>query len=1113
NPFNIDTDLDGITDTLEIDGFVFTNTMNIPHTFYSNPHEFDTNRDGLNDNLEWPFPIGDAPSIDPDGDDLPNLWDSDNDNDGITDGSDMDPYTVTAYQPHFSIQTSLNGSTYNGHQYIEFQVQPQDESHLRLVTTELDWPYDDKGSLQAQDVTNQEEMTFVPLLKVVTNNVPSQELQQMYGVSVVNQGSSHIMYLDLQPIGDGGKIAAFQGKVAYGPGDLADINWSKVELVWMVMMKSTPPGATDPTDYETVPVAEYAEPNFRFAGLEVTKSGTTKYGIIGTPAAQTDHRQLANLVMGLEGSFLATAVPDFDTIVGRLSTPTTPLTQTWGIPVNDIAVGLPPTQPTHMDAALQQPNDTYSTISTFLTDNSYNTSEMASVIMALEAEAGRDSLDGDAVIAGNTLTFNLANIPVAQTRSLTLSHYQYVNNQWDDMDDTEAINTLISSYDNDPDVVLADLQQLYPELTDVDLANLLSAFYLLWLHGQNTLISIDGVYVVEETEENTLINDQINLPSVTDTLTYIIEANNLGVAGKSLVFNDPQSYQQYQDATLTMPGNLGLRLASNTYTLLMRGWQTFSLIVWNGKLGFRSIQYSANGMHKAGQWLFGANKVSSYTTLGGTKITKVLPQKAGLLGKWHKVSGWVSKHSRLFTKIGLVLRVAAFIFTVVMIWVNYANFSSPYSFEEEYAAIYASLDTLFTTISFILAFTGFGAIIILIFFIFDMIGLIITAIAGTPVDSIVTTAITKFFADFRQYSKVGGLAFNGISSSINGSGYQVAGNTLTLADIFEGEIDGYTNHMDKLLDSDIVGYFNARAGSNVSVSTTDNRNYPYRCQVGGSILFCRNWLKANYQFNQAGRDQKIEFLYKVKAVTQFAQYSFFGTIRTDREDVMYLPDELDAKDRWQWVPVYIDVLPDTLDGLLNWGELINHDPDGDDIVTTIEDDIVNTDIDGDGAFNWQDWDRDGDDLADKFEEASNTSLGTNANIQDTDGDTLDDGLELMLGTGINQVDSDNDGLNDNVEQFHWNGSAWAGGGWFIDINGQNYWVFSDPTANDRDLDGLNDSSEQLNGTSPNAFNAAPQLELAAEPLTTSPDDFTGIYVKNGDPVTSTLRLFNTGSSV
>ncbi|MCO5207949.1 MAG: hypothetical protein M9928_23355 [Anaerolineae bacterium] len=49
DPYEVDTDFDGITDTLEVAGFVFTNTLGITTTFYNNPHETDSNFDGLSD--------------------------------------------------------------------------------------------------------------------------------------------------------------------------------------------------------------------------------------------------------------------------------------------------------------------------------------------------------------------------------------------------------------------------------------------------------------------------------------------------------------------------------------------------------------------------------------------------------------------------------------------------------------------------------------------------------------------------------------------------------------------------------------------------------------------------------------------------------------------------------------------------------------------------------------------------------------------------------------------------------------------------------------------------------------------------------------------------------
>lgn len=1133
NPYSVDTDFDGISDTLEIEGFVFTNTASITHTFYSNPREYDTNDDGLDDRAEWLLPTGTANALDPDGDDIPNLWDDDNDGDGLGDEEDMDPFTVSAYQPNFTVRTGLNGSSFNGYQYIQFQVQPQDQSHFQLVTTELDWPYDDRGTIQARDTTRLDEMTFSPMLKVTTNNAPEDFLQEMYGITVVPQGNNTVMYIDLAPVSDGGRITAFQGKVAYAPWELADINWSKVEFVWTVMMKHSSVNEADNSKYITIPIAEYAESNFRFAGLEVTKSGAVDYAVIGTPAAQTNHRQLVNLLAGLEGSYLNTLNPDFDTLVNRLSTPTTALTETWGVPVSNIAVGLPSMQPHHLDEIMARPFDSYTAVSNFLNSNGYSLTQMASVIIAMEAKTGADSLDSGTAINGNTFTFNLAQIPVATMRTVTLSHYKHNGTRWDDMPDLDAINSLIANYPGDPNAVLADLQQVYPDLTAVDLANALFAFYMVWANGRSAIISFDDLTVVAETEPLEPLNQQINLPLITDTLAYLMNAYQLGVVGGSVVFNDPVTYQQYASDYSAVPGGtnvaIGFMIASGAFNLAIDGWRWFSLAYWGGNAGFRSIQLAADGYSSTARWLFGAEKVVAASkpvelaTASRIVINWTPPvKKVSFMVKLSKrVGNTMVKYSKLMAKIGRVLGIITFGVSIALIWVNYAKFSSPYTYEKTYAAIYATLDTLFTTLSFIIGLTGFGSVLIVIFLILDLVGLIITTIAGVPQDSIVTTAISKLIADIQPNTTVYSVDFNGVSVNVNGNGYTVAGSTVTLSDKFEGTLSGYLNEDIKyLVASDIYGTMQARAGANIVAAAGNDVNTDrFRCHINGGYKECDNRLWADYTFANAGRDQKLEFFYEIVAKTQYVQYSLGGLIAKDHEDIMYLPSELREADRWGWIPVYIDVLPNTLDGLLNWFELSTNDLDGDDIdnltevlLTTLPPNYP-TDIDGDGLINGRDADRDGDGLSDTFETISQNSLGTDPNKADTDGDGLSDGLEWQLNSNIKLVDSDNDGLDDGEEVFHWNGSAWTGGGWFMTIDGRSYWVFSDVTAVDRDRDNLNDANEKANGTSPNAVNNAPNLELAASPLITTPFGATGIYVNVGDAVTSTLRLYNTGASV
>ncbi|MCA9868784.1 MAG: hypothetical protein KC487_00105, partial [Anaerolineae bacterium] len=101
-----DSDHDAITDTLEIQGVVLPDADGNPVTWTSNALRADTNADGLTDYSEWPAPVGDAPSWDPDGDHVPNIWDADNDDDGVYDGADLSPYSASDYMTSFTVNTT-----------------------------------------------------------------------------------------------------------------------------------------------------------------------------------------------------------------------------------------------------------------------------------------------------------------------------------------------------------------------------------------------------------------------------------------------------------------------------------------------------------------------------------------------------------------------------------------------------------------------------------------------------------------------------------------------------------------------------------------------------------------------------------------------------------------------------------------------------------------------------------------------------------------------------------------------------------------------------------------------------------------------------------------------
>ncbi|MEM7801516.1 MAG: hypothetical protein AAF633_20135, partial [Chloroflexota bacterium] len=748
SPLSLDTDLDGITDTLEISGFVFTDTQNITHTIYTNPQEFDSNQDGLDDLSEWAVPIGTAPSHDPDGDNVPNIWDDDNDGDGIKDRDDIDPFSVSAYRSDFAIRTGLNGSSFDGYQYIEFQVQPQNQSRYQLLTTELDWPYDDKGSIRARDVSRTDELTFTPMLKIETNTIPERFWRNNYGVTVIRQGGTDYMYVDLSPVSNGGEISAFYGKVAYTPFEIADINWSKIELVWTAFMKHSPHGEPDSSKFVTYPVAEYVEPAFRFAGLEVSKNGSMKYALMGTPNNQTDHRQLVNLLTGLDASFLSTLSPDFDTIVSRLSSPTTPISQTWGIPVSDIAVRTPLDQPPHIDAALISPWDSYTNIQAFLTENNYSTSQYASIVMVTEAIAGSGSLDtGDAEINGKTFTFNLGQVSLFTTRNVVLNHYEHNGTGWRDVDDLTAINQMIQRYPGDPAAAVTTLRQSYPQINEIDLGTLLLAFYTHWAFGQSAVVSVDGFSMVKESEDIEALYAQIGSIVSRDTLVYLVEAYRLGTPGGSVKFNDPGTYQEFQNSTRSSELLFGLAMARTAYSIVLQGNLVRRIIrdgvirqTNTGLTGFYGLmELKANGFVKLaekagrGQRLSEAafaveNLGRAYSPLKRAVVKNgvTVAWKDLTFTKWRvnsiKAATKFAKASKLLGRIAIFIDVVFTVVYISKVWANFGKYKSPYGYENTYAAIYATVTTITSIIYLILGLSGIGIIIVLILSIIDFIG-------------------------------------------------------------------------------------------------------------------------------------------------------------------------------------------------------------------------------------------------------------------------------------------------------------------------------------------------------------------------------------------------------
>ncbi|HSH05610.1 MAG TPA: Ig-like domain-containing protein [Anaerolineae bacterium] len=1050
DPYYFDSDRDNITDTLEVEGYSYVGQI-----WYSNPTDPDSNKDGIPDGLEWDVSGETAVSNDIDNDGIPNLWDNDNDGDGVPDNIDINPFSVTGYQSSFQLYSSRGNGSFNGYQYIQFQVQPEDESHLRYGTTPLDWPDDEEGNLQDWDGST-DDLYLIPYLEVRSNSRPEEELLEAYGVTYYNSGSGYVLYVPVLPISDGGKIVAFGGKVAYGPDQvgglnhtLFDIRWESMKLIWMVQMNADTMEnnqiSTQPTLINT-----YTESRIRLAGLETTRNENVNIGWFGTPNSPTEDRDLFNLMLGMNSAFMNYENPDLAEVVSRFSGTTATITETWGVPAVDVTVSAATLN--HVDELL---SDTNSRVTDFLIDNNYPTTDMASLVFAMEQEIGWDGLDDMANPDVSSFSFNLDNIEVNNLRTLKMSNFMY-NNGWQSLADDEILATVYNRY-ADLSTILPGLQVTYPDLTETDLRAVMLMLYTSWLNGRYNIITIDGQPQVDPLAADDAIAAQFRRDTIPDLPTYALESLQLGAVGAGIGIADTAGAYSYM-----RNDNLG---SINEF-----------------------VQEFAGAVNISAEDFFNYGKASAYAAFG------VAYTVLGAVA----VKGGKALQILKFGKVAKFLTGIAFAFQLYLIWSAFDNIfkTALYDYQVNAALAYAIVATVMLIVLTALSFTGIGLLLVGLLYLIDAILFFIT---GTSILDETIKAIASFFYSAEALTQIENVNFHGISTTlIEGDGLQV-GSKFRISDTFYGHLatSNSGRNGDLYLYSGSYGYFNASSNSNYAVTTA--RKDPVSCSYRNSYndQYCYNWLRADFTFLQAGINMSLFVKHQIWAQTAVKECYFLGFCDVSTEAVT-LPDDLpEDGDKWDALEIKLDVLPATLSGLWGWSALTNHDRDGDGLLASQD-------------SNDNSWDRDGDGLSDAFEFELQASLGTNPDDYDSDDDGLSDGEEYRLGTIINDPDSDDDGLLDGEEVFHWDGTSFTGGGWLVNINGQDYWVFADPLSRDQDNDGLLDGSEASNGTSPHAYNDAPQLTLEAAGLQASPTGAEGIYMAPGEAMAAQLSLVNTG---
>ncbi|HSH04561.1 MAG TPA: LamG-like jellyroll fold domain-containing protein [Anaerolineae bacterium] len=345
-PSRWDTDGDSITDTLEINGFFYNGKQ-----WYLNPQEADSNKDGLIDADECPnwtklnpdiFDPG-APCPDSDGDGTPDVWDDDNDNDGVIDGVDISPNSKSdeiynGTDAPFAL--SVDNLAVDKPVYVDLHFRPTDAKHLTFIGNVLDWPGGDvQGQIQRElDTTfansiNPElrsneanagygDIRLVPLMEVFIpytpghyGNLPVKPAYQgvartlemsldwldesklrPYGISVreAADGSGDLyMYLPLSLVADdtGGGRVAFSTHMLYWPSQGSWGSAHEHRVSWMVQMLTDSCVATngngDCTQYtEELDIIHVYEEEWYLTGLSVSEEHGTELMILYEDPAQ-----------------------------------------------------------------------------------------------------------------------------------------------------------------------------------------------------------------------------------------------------------------------------------------------------------------------------------------------------------------------------------------------------------------------------------------------------------------------------------------------------------------------------------------------------------------------------------------------------------------------------------------------------------------------------------------------------------------------------------------------------------------------------------------------------------------------------------------------------------
>ncbi len=955
-----DTDGDGLPDAVE--SILGTNISNIDSDhdqlddynesvlYLSDPLEMDSNYDGLSDNFE----VTDVLSLDIDSDGVSNIWDFDNDDDGVEDNVDSSPFARSTSYDYFNFDISTNGNPV----YIDFQLVPQTSSHVRLAYQKLDWPFDNKSTMQDLDGST-EDLTIVPLLELTMDQVPDQLDVDDYGLGI----SGERVYVPLFQVNGIGGETALAGKMFYPESSNTDININ-ASLLWLVQAKTDSLDETNNTiSTESTTLITYRE-DFTLTGLSVEESYGSDIGIFYTD--NINQSIGTNFMMAY--SFLRNNQSTVQDMPVELAD-------------HNITISSDIDSFEHQDIGLQA-------LTTEMTPGALDSlpdDRILPVISAIQNDftiSDLSDMGSGSYIMGNDLSIDMSSEPVISLKTLQTNWYNTTDNS---RVGSESMLGELEDWGNAVSINADSLQSVM-------------ALSLVWSVGESKVTKIGGTLLSFEYPLAMEILDDIQ--SWAGNIIFV-----------SFAFMD---------------------LVANTTEIAYRAFFATKYVLETVK-GFLGILLTTS-----------------------QSLNKTL----GVVGS---IAKGLNGFGKVLGVIGMITMVAGFVFDVGFALWGFFNIAMSEGWSNTgtfQGTVYATIMILYASVMLAIgvlllacaAIPTVGWIIALVGgIIMGLIGLtdFILGLFGIGFSDFISWLVGKFHQTYPNTECSLGMINTSLDLRDNES------NGLDLGDqiIFRSYIDGTITRTSSgtwqnVQDSYIVPHYkNSRWGdeqtpfawwqadygdytNTVSVQSfyPDQQNTTYEAVA---------WIEPDTAYINFPLRLYFTADYKIIYTDRKIEWDFWNGYKyTTVEETDSTYSVMD--------PIYFDILPNSLDGLVRWGQLsaLDYDQDG----------LANDDDPYPSA-----WDADGDGLSDNFE--LNTIYSDPAR-SDKDGDGLNDRMELIYGTNMSDYDTDNDNMSDYLEISGWQISFNYGGSTF------NMTVYSDPLSPDSDRDGLGDEAEYLSNLNP-----------------------------------------------